>query len=211
MSAAPFFGRLMSKALLIGRLLALAVVIAAVVSSSARAATSSVDTSMCNTNPLLTQPFLSAGDRNYYTLVPGQSADNFDGTGWTLTGGAKLAATTLADGTTGSVLDLPSGSKAVSPTICVTSAFPTARMMVRALVGSQGVFFYVSYAGTSTWNTPKNTGQVHGTGTAWTLSGSVNLQPYNVTGWQPVRFTLIPGGNSDFEVYNFYVDPRLKH
>jgi hypothetical protein len=166
---------------------------------------------MCNTNPLLTQPFLSAGDNNYYTLVPGQTADNFEGTGWTLTGGAKLVSTTLGDGATGSVLDLPSGSKAVSPTMCVTSAYPTARMMVRDLVGSEGVFFYVSYAGTSTWNTPKNTGQVHGSGTAWTLSGSVNLQPYNVTGWQPVRFTLIPGGNSsNFEVYNFYVDPRMR-
>jgi hypothetical protein len=211
MSTALFSGRLMSKALLVGRLLALAVVIAAVISNSAKAATSTVDTSMCNTNPLLTQPFLSAGDNNYYTLVPGQTADNFEGTGWTLTGGAKLVSTTLGDGATGSVLDLPSGSKAVSPTMCVTSAYPTARMMVRDLVGSEGVFFYVSYAGTSTWNTPKNTGQVHGSGTAWTLSGSVNLQPYNVTGWQPVRFTLIPGGNSsNFEVYNFYVDPRMR-
>jgi hypothetical protein len=211
MSKALFSG-LTGKALLVGRLLALAVVIAAVVSNAAKAATTTVDTSMCNTNPLLTQPFLSAGDTNYYTLVPGQTPDNFDGTGWTLSGGATLVSTTLADGATGSVLDLPSGSKAVSPTICVTSAFPTARMMVRDLVGSEGVFFYVSYAGTSTWNTPKNTGQVHGTGTAWTLSGSVNLQPYNVTGWQPVRFTLIPGGkSSNFEVYNFYADPRMRY
>jgi hypothetical protein len=210
MSKALFSG-LTSKALLVGRLLALAVVIAAVASNAAKAATSTVDTSMCNTNPLLTQPFLSVGDHNYYTLIPGQTPDSFDGTGWTLTGGAQLLSTTLGDGATGSVLDLPSGSKAVSPTICVTSAYPTARMMVRDLVGSEGVFFYVSYAGTSTWNTPKNTGQVHGAGTAWTLSGSVNLQPYNVTGWQPVRFTLIPGGkSSNFEVYNFYVDPRMK-
>jgi hypothetical protein len=211
MSKGLLSGRLMSKAVVIGRLLALAVVIAAAVSNSARAATSSVDTSICNTNPLLSQPFLFAGDQNYYTLVPGQTPDNFGDSGWTLTRGAKLVTTTLDDGATGSVLDLPSGSKAVSPTICVTAAYPTARMMVRDLVGSEGVFFYVSYAGTSTWNTPKNTGQVHGTGTAWTLSGSVNLQPYSVTGWQPVRFTLIPGGNSsNFEVYNFYVDPRMK-
>jgi hypothetical protein len=44
------------------------------------------------------------------------------------------------------VLDLPSGSKAVSPTICVTTEFPTARTMVRNVVGAEGVFFYVSYA-----------------------------------------------------------------
>jgi hypothetical protein len=185
--------------------------VAAIVSSSAKAATVSVDTSMCS-DPLLTQPFLSAGDRNWYTLVPGQSPDNFDGGGWTLTGGAKTVTRTLGDGSTGSVLDLPSGSKAVSPTICVTSSYPTARMMVRDVAGSEGVFFDVSYEGTSTWYTPKNTGQVHGAGTAWTLSGSVNLQPFNVAGWQPVRFTLVPGGKtSDFQVYNFYVDPRMRY
>jgi hypothetical protein len=143
--------------------------------------------------------------------MPGESVDSFDGSGWTLSGGAKIVTTTLANGRTTSVLDLPSGSKAVSPVMCVTSAFPTARTMVRDVVGSEGVFFYVSYEGTNTWATPKNTGQVHGTGTAWTLSAPVNLQPNNVTGWQPVRFTLMPGGKtSDFQIYNFYVDPRCR-
>jgi hypothetical protein len=200
----------MNRALFCGRVLALVVVVAAIVSKSAKAATTTVDTSMCG-NPLLTQPFLSYGDTNWYALVPGQSPDSFDGGGWTLTGGAKIVTVGLADGTTGSVLDLPSGSRAVSPTICVTSSYPTARMMVRDVAGSEGVFFYVSYEGTSTWNTPKNTGQVHGSGTAWTLSDSVNLQPYNVSGWQPVRFALVPGGTtSSFEIYDFYVDPRMK-
>ena len=200
----------MKKALFLGRALTLAVVIAAIVSKTALASTTPVDTSACG-NPLLTQPFLSAGDQNYYTLVAGQTPGNFDATGWTLTGGAKLVSTKLADGTTGSVLDLPSGSKALSPTTCVTSDFPTARMMVKNVVGTDSVFFYVGYAGTSTWTTPKNTGQVHGTGTAWTLSSAVNLQPSSAAGWQLVRFTLVPGGKtSDFQVYNFYVDPRLK-
>jgi hypothetical protein len=201
----------MKKALFVGRALTLAVVLAAIVSKTALAATTTVDTSMCNTNPLLSQPFLSAGDQSLYALAPGQTPGNFDGTGWTLSGGAKLVSTTLADGTIGSVLDLPAGAKAVSPTTCVSSNFPTARMMVRDVAGSQGVFFYVSYAGTSSWTTPKNTGQVHGTGTAWTLSGSVNLQPSGATGWQPVRFTLVPGGSAgEYQVYNFYVDPRMK-
>jgi hypothetical protein len=82
---------------------------------------------------------------------------------------------------------------------------------LRDLELSDGVFFYVSYEGTSTWNTPKNTGQVHGNNTAWTLSNPTNLQPYNVTGWQPMRITLIPGGNtSDFQIYNLYIDPRMR-
>jgi hypothetical protein len=200
----------MKHALLGGRALALGAVMAGLAAGTAGAATTTpVDTSTC-TNPLLSQPFLASGDSNQYTLVPGQSPDNFDGTGWTLSGGARLVTTTLGDGRTGSVLELPSGSKAVSPTVCVTSAYPTARTMVRNMVGSEGVYFYVSYQGTSTWSTPKNTGQVHGTGTGWTVSNVVNLQPSTASGWQPVRFTLIPGGStSRFQVYNLYVDPHM--
>jgi hypothetical protein len=200
-----FSQRSAGLALLFGSLVA-----ALSAAAPAHAATTSLDTSMCS-NPLLSQPFLAWGDHNWYTLMPGESADNFDGAGWQLSGGAKIVTTTLADGTTGSVLDLPSGSKAVSPIICVTSSYPTARTMVRDVKGSEGVFFYVSYEGTSTWDTPKNTGQVHGNNTAWTLATPVNLQPYNVSGWQPMRITLIPGGTtSDFQIYKLYVDPRMR-
>jgi hypothetical protein len=155
------------------------------------------------TQPALSQPFLSYGDSNTYMLVPGQSGSGFNGTGWALSGGAKVSS---------GALDLPSGSTAVSPTICVTTEYPTARMMVRNVVGSEGVYFDVSYANTPSWNQPKNTGQVHGNGTAWTLSAPVNLQPPNVSGWQLVRFTFVPGGkSSDFQINDFYVDPFARH
>jgi hypothetical protein len=172
-------------------------------------AQASPNLSQCTT-PEYSQPFLYAGDSNWYTLLPGESADNFEGAGWELSGGAQIVTTTLSDGSTGQVLDLPSGSKAVSPVICVTSRYPTARGIVRNVKGSEGVFFYVEYEGTNTWEHPKNTGQIHGSGTAWTLVTPVNLQPYNVPGWQPMRITLVPGGKtSDFQVYNLYVDPRM--
>jgi hypothetical protein len=160
------------------------------------------------TEPALTQPFLYAGDSNYYTLAPGQLPSAFAGTGWKLSGGASIKTTTLASGASSQVLDLPSGSNAVSPSFCVTAAYPTARTMVRDVVGSEGVFYYVSYLGTSTWETPKNTGQVHGNGSEWTLATPVNMQPENVPGWQVVRLTLVPGGTaSDFQIYNLYIDP----
>ena len=188
----------------------LVVLLASVVASPALAATTPVDTSACST-PQLSQPFLSLHDSNWYTLAPGQSVHNFDGTGWELSGGARIITTKLADGTSGPVLDLPSGSKAVSPTICVTSSYPTARTMVHNVIGAEGVFFYVSYAGTKTWTNPRNTGQVHGSKTAWTASDPVNVQPGKLSGWQPARFTFIPGGQtSDFQIYDFYVDPRMK-
>jgi hypothetical protein len=194
------------------RALGLGVLIAAVAGGSARADTSAnttVDTSWC-AMPSFSQPFLSLGDRNWYTLVPGETPGSFDGTGWQLSGGASIITTTLADGSTTSILDMPSGSTAVSPPICVTSDYPRARTMVRDVRGSEGVSFYVGYEGTNTWDTPRNTGQVHGRQTNWSLSDPVNIQPENVPGWQPVRFTLVAGGKrSDFQLYDFYVDPRF--
>jgi hypothetical protein len=191
----------------------LAVLIATVAGGSARAATTTtaVDTSWCAT-PLLSQPFASLHDDGWYTLMPGEAADGFNGTGWQLSGGAQIITTTLADGSVGQVLDLPSGSKAVSPPMCVSSAYPTARTMVRDVRGSEGVFFYVGYEGTNTWENPRNTGQVHGQQTAWTLSDPVNVQPAGTSGWQPVQFTLEAGGKtSSFQVYDFYVDPHSMH
>jgi hypothetical protein len=168
-----------------------------------------VDLSQCVENQL-SQPFLYANDINLYTLIPGEEADNFAGEGWQLSGGAQIVTETLQDGTSGQVLDLPSGSKAVSPVICVTSAYPTARGIVRNVKGAEGVFFYVEYEGTNTWGHAKNTGQIHGSQSAWTLVTPVNLQPFNRIGLQPMRITLVPGGKtSDFEVYNLYVDPRF--
>jgi hypothetical protein len=102
----------------------------------------------------LSQPLLSVGDSNWYTLTPGESVDAFGG-GWTLSGGAQIQTTRLADGQTSQVLNLPSGSKAVSPVMCVDDGYQTARSEVRNVVGSQGVFFYVSYEGTNTWNNPQ--------------------------------------------------------
>jgi hypothetical protein len=47
------------------------------------------DTSACS-SPSLSQPLLSANDTNWYTMVAGESADNFAGDGWTLSGGARI-------------------------------------------------------------------------------------------------------------------------
>jgi hypothetical protein len=51
---------------------------------------------------------------------------------------------------------------------------------------------------------------VHGSKTAWTTSPAFRIHPGNKPGWQLVRFTLVGGGRtSDFQVYDFYVDPRM--
>ena len=183
--------------------------------TTAAQTTTSVDTSMCS-NPTLTQPFLSWGDTNWYALAPGETARNFNGAGWVLTGGARIVTRTLLDGTTGSVLDLPPGSQAVSPTVCLTSDYPNARMMVANLSGSNGsnVGFSVSYAGTSSATTPVQTGTFSTTGStgvagAWQLSGSVPLAPSSTPGWQPMKIVLTPSGGKEYAIYNLQLDPRM--
>jgi hypothetical protein len=184
--------------------------------AAATAGASSPSTSSC-TEPTLTQPFLAWGDGNWYALAPGETADHFTGAGWTLTGGAKVVTATLEDGTTGSVLDLPRGSAAVSPTICLTSDYPTARAMIRNVSGSNGgsVGFSVSYAGTSTATAPIQTGTFKTTGSAgvagaWALSAPANLDPSTTPGWQLMRITLTATGPKDFQVYNLYNDPMMR-
>ncbi len=187
-------------------------------SASTQSLTSSVDTSMCAA-PALTQPFLSWQDTNSYALAAGQTVANFNGAGWRLSGGATIVTAKLADGTTGSVLDLPRGSQAVSPTICLTSDYPSARAMIDNLSGSNGgaVNFSVSYAGTSSANSPMQTGKFkttgnQGVGGGWELSDPVALAPSSIAGWQPMQITLTPSGTktANVEVYNLYVDPRAK-
>ena len=169
----------------------------------------SVNTSMCSV-PTFEQAFLNAEDTNWYTLVPGQSFDNFEAEGWELSNGAQLVTTTLADGSTGQVLDLPSGSQAVSPTICVTSEYPTARTFVRNVTDSDGAQFNVSYEGTKTWSSPRSTGKLKGAKNGgWAVSDSVSLQPYKTEGWQRLRIILVGGKAGETQLYNLYVDPRM--
>jgi len=190
--------------------------VAAALATPAHAAANPGSTSSC-TDPALSQPFLAWGDDNWYALAPGEARDDFYGAGWTLTGGAHAVTTRLDDGTIGSVLDLPRGSKAVSPTICLTSAYPTARMMIRNVSGSNGgsVGFSVSYAGTSTAAAPLQTGTFKTTGAggvagSWALSDPANLDPSSTPGWQLMRITLAANGPKELEVYNLYNDPRMR-
>ena len=158
--------------------------------------------------PPLTQPFLGWGDERSYVLAPGQEAGSFLGDGWTLTDGASIVTTEVADGGSAQVLDMPSGATAVSPTMCVDATYPIARTMVRNVAGGEGVDFYVSYANTKTWDKPKNTGKLKGKKTGWTLSDAVKTNPGKGDEWQLARFVFVARGKkSAFQLYDFYVDP----
>jgi hypothetical protein len=189
---------------------ALSAGVAAIGLAATPALAATTDTSACSA-PALSQPLTAFKDFNYYTLAPGGTFDDPAAGEWELTGGAGVVETTQPDGTVNGVLDLPSKAAAVSPVLCITSDYPTARLWVRNLRGSEGVFFYVSYNLNGTWTSWKNTGQFHGAGSTWTLSNPMNVQPSKVAGWQPIRFKFVAGGNtSRFQVNDFWVDPRMR-
>jgi hypothetical protein len=161
--------------------------------------------------PTVSQPFTSFGDTHHYTLAPGQTPLAFTGSGWTLTGGAKVLASSLYHGGHGTVLDLPAGSKAVSPVMCITNLDPTARLMVQNLAGSAGVDIKVTYV--TRHGHTVSTGNVKGRRRAWSLSRTVRIHPSATSGWQLATFTLIPRADkhADYRIYDFYVDPRMVH
>jgi hypothetical protein len=166
--------------------------------------------SSCDSSAL-SQPFTGLKDRNWYTLAPGGDFEPETAGGWELTGGASITPVVQPDGSVGGVLDLPSKAQASSPVLCITSDFPTARLWVRNVAGSEGVYFHVSYLHSGMWTNPKNTGQFHGDKHAWSLSNPINLQPSKSPGWQQVRFTFLAGGTkSRFQVNDFWVDPKMR-
>jgi hypothetical protein len=187
------------------RVLGWATVLAGLALVPAQAASAS--TALTCPTPVLSQPFSALGDTNEYTLAPGQAVDNFTGTGWTLSGGAGIVTTKLADGNTGSVLNLPAGSKAVSPPMCVTGGYPAARMVTRTLgtAASAGMTFYVSPAGSTTLSGGL---PVLATPT-WAVSAPVSVAPGSTTA-EMVQYTLVAGAKAATgQVYNLYVDPRM--
>jgi hypothetical protein len=159
------------------------------------------------------QPFEALNDSNYYTLVEGSEFKSPE-EGWALTNGAEVVEGTGPEGSSGSSLNLPSGAEAVSPPVCVTLLYPTARVYVQNVEGGGGVAVSVAYAGTKTEGKPKNVGQVHGEHGEWTLSNPFNVQPQiagHTEETHQVRFHFTAGGkNNDYRIYGLYVDPRMR-
>jgi hypothetical protein len=159
----------------------------------------------------LSQPFLAWGDTHEYTLLSGESVDNVGGLGWQLSGGARLTSATLQDGKVGQVLDMPAGSHVVTAAMCVNASnYPLARAMVSNLSGTEGVAVYVSYASNGLWGWPLATGMVKSPVPGWGLSKPIMLHAGELRGEHLVRFTLVAYGG-EYQLYNFYVDPRRGH
>ena len=155
------------------------------------------------------QPFTALGDLNYYTLAPGGQFESA-GEGWQLSGGARIVETGRPDETQGGVLELPSGSEAVSPPMCVTLLYPTARVYVRRAEGGGSVRVWVSYPNLKK---PRGVASLKTKLGQWALSAPFEVRP-QLGGLseetREVRFILsAKGDESEYQVYGLYVDPRM--
>jgi hypothetical protein len=190
-----------------------AILLTGIVASPAMANTASSGSVVATTScaaPQLSQPFLSWSDTNWYTLAPGETPDNFDGNGWTLAAGASITPTQLADGHIGSVLDLPGGALAISPRVCVDADYPTARTMIETTRGAT-VAIGVYYADADPSTKFLRSGTIQGDGTGWSASDPFDVHPGTLPGWQMVRFIFKANGlTGHAQLYNFYIDPRMK-
>jgi hypothetical protein len=158
------------------------------------------------------QPFTAFHDFNYYKLVHG---GEFNGPfeGWVLKGGAHIIQTTRPDGTTGGVLDMPAGSRAIAPPVGVTLQDRTARVWVRDVKGAEGVDAKVAYPYTNSWQYPQSVGHVHGQHTSWTLSTPFNVQPQiagSKEGLRIVRFVFDASATDETQLFALWVDPRMR-
>jgi hypothetical protein len=161
------------------------------------------------------QPFLAFEDQNFYTLVEDSLFDQGTGS-WSLRGGAKLVDSTLPDGSAGQALELPAGGFAISPPVCVTLQYPTARAWVQTVAGYGGVSVGVYYAKAKNgYAAAENVGYLDsGQDGEWDLSEPFEVKPElggDEEGVREVRFVYANLTRSGvFDLSGLYVDPRMR-
>ncbi|HEX8752247.1 MAG TPA: hypothetical protein VF731_02420 [Solirubrobacterales bacterium] len=164
---------------------------------------------------VFSQPFAAFEDDNYYTLVDG-SQFNAGPEGWLLWGGAEVVGATRPDGSSGGVLDLPGGAVAVSPPVCVTLQYPSARAWAETVEGGGGLNVGVYYAGARSGPArAEHVGILNSEEAGeWDLSEPFEVKPQiggDEEGVREVRFIFHnPTRLSDFRIWGLYVDPRMR-
>jgi hypothetical protein len=161
--------------------------------------------------PELSQPFKPWGDNSQYKLVENGSFEA--GTdGWTLTGGARVAAGNAAQRAGGQSLLLPAGSSATTPPVCVGLGEPTLRYFVKAAspLAVMAVTVQVQLQ-LGVWVTLPIGVDLGG---AWHPSLThlvvANLLPLFPPDMTAVRFTFRPLLFGAFSLDDVFVDPRAR-
>jgi hypothetical protein len=160
------------------------------------------------------QPFARWGDTHYYTPVPNAGLEK-GATGWTVTGSARVVSGNepwkVGGAGDAHSLDIPSGSTATSPVICVGLEHPTVRFFARknsGLLSTLAVSAVVHLNGGGTLSVPVG---VMAAGSSWTptpaylyLGNALSVLAGDST---PMQFQFTPLLGGDWQVDDVYVDP----
>jgi len=166
-------------------------------------------------DPELSQPYKPWGDKSYYKPVDGGDFER--GTdGWTLSGGAKVVAGDASDRIGGAgesrSLQLPAGSSATTPPVCVGLNEPTLRYFARknsGLLSTLTVSVQVQLELGGLWLTLPIGVDLGG---SWHPSAPhlvvANLLPLLPPDRTAVRFKFAPLLGGSWQIDDVYVDPR---
>ena len=165
----------------------------------------------------LSSPFAPWGDRASYAQVSNGGLER-GATGWTLTGGARVVSGNepwkVAGSRDGASLQLPSGSSAISPPMCVGIEHPTVRFFARknsGLLSTLAVSARVHLSLGGTLDVPFGVllagGQWKPSPAFLYLGNLLPLLPGQHTDIS-FRFTPLLGGN--WQVDDLYVDPFMR-
>jgi hypothetical protein len=201
----------------IGRTVAAAVIAtiaSAAFASTANAGLVTASATSCD-DPELEQPFARWGDRANYKPV-GDGGFEAGAKGWTLSGGAKVVSGNESYYVGGAgdrvSLQLPGGSRAVSPFTCVGLNEPTLRLFAKrrsGLLTTLLVEMQVQTSlGLSLW-LPVLPGDLGGS--SWHPTASMpliaNLLTLSTSDRTPVRFRFTPLLLGSWQIDDVYVDP----
>jgi hypothetical protein len=168
----------------------------------------------------LSQPFAAWNDLSYYQLLDGGRFES-GAPGWTLNKAVVVADNEsyhVAGAADSHALELPGGSSATTPPICVEWGYPTQRFFARTVIGSSKSNSTLKVELLFTNLSGKAMAQSGGTisnTTAWAPTRSVIATPglsikpdaYGNT-WMRYRFT--PLYSTKWRIDDTYVDPK-KH
>jgi hypothetical protein len=166
------------------------------------------------------QPFSAWGDTGYYGLGPSGSFES-GATGWTLSGGAavKSGGNPLRASSAQYSLSLPAGSTATSPTICVETGSPFARMFantpVRNLGYGSALKVELIYTDASTGKTTTRAVTTLAQRSSWgptehlALGGPVDIKT-GKDGRKTVRYRFTPLYGTAWSIDDLFIDPKRR-
>jgi hypothetical protein len=155
--------------------------------------------------------FLPWADPADYVLAPGGAAESAKG--WTLTGGASIAAgnepAQVHGATDASSLSLPPGATATTGTMCVGIEHPDIRFFAASTLGSGRVSVETIFetASGDVASAPVGVATAGAWAPTTVMPLAASLLPLLPGSYTPVRFRFTSTGTSGASIDDVYVDP----